>query len=436
MSSLVKNIKTYFEIDKYDSTIPTEIVAGLVTFMTTAYIFIVHPTIMSATGMPIGATVVVTALIGGGATLLMALYANMPFVLLPGMGPNIFFAYVMVGGGLVTWQQGLGIVFISGVVFIILTVFGIRDLVVKMIPKGLKLAVPAAVGLFIAQLGFANAGLLAFSEAGVLTMGDVNTPQVALALITFLVIIALMGLKVRGALLIGLLIGSAVGIPMGLTIVPETFITAPPSISDIAFQVDILGALKFSYIPIIFTFFFTDFFGTLSCLIGVGGKANLLDEDGNLPNINKPFLVDAIATVVGAILGTTTTTTFVESAAGVEEGGRTGLTALTASICYFSMIFFTPIVMMIPAAATAPVLLIIGMLILSTLRNLDYDDFTELLPAFVIIIFTAYTFNVANGISLGILSYVFLKVVTGRFKELHWGMYLFCIPLIYYFISL
>jgi len=436
MNRLASSIKRFYKIGERETTIPTEIIAGLVTFMTTAYVFVVHPGIMVGAGMPIGPMVVVTALIGGLATLFMALYANMPFALLPGMGSNALFAFSLVATGLVTWEQGLGMVFISGLIFILLTVFGIRDLIVKMIPKGLKMAVPAAVGLFITQLGFSQAGLLNFSGAKLLTMGDVHTPQVALALITFLIIIALKSYKVKGALLYGMLIGTVLGIPMGITILPESIFSLPPSIGEIAFKLDILGALKFSYIPIIFTFFFSDFFSTLGTLIGVGGKANLLDEDGNLPDINKPFLVDAIATLVGAVLGTTVVTTYVESASGVEAGGKTGLTAFTTSICYFLMILFTPLVLMIPSAVTAPVLIIIGLLMLSTLQNLDFNDFTEILPAFMTIIFTAYTFNLATGISIGILSYVFLKLVTLKFRELHWGMYLMCIPLIYYFISL
>lgn len=435
MSKFVASIKGFYKVEERGSTIQTEVMAGLVTFMTTAYVFVVHPAIMSGAGMPIGPMVVVTALIGGLATLFMAVYANMPFALLPGMGANALFAYSMVASGMVTWQQGLGMVFISGVIFILLTVFGIRSLIVKMIPKSLKMAVPAAVGLFITQLGFSNAGLLEFGN-GLMAMGDVHTPTVMLALITFVLIIGMQAYNIKGALLYGLLLGTVIGIPMGITTVPQSIFTAPPSISEIAFKLDIIGALKFAYIPLIFTFFFTDFFSTLGTLLGVGGKANLLDEDGNLPDIDKPFLVDAVATVVGSLLGTTTVTTYVESASGVEVGGKTGLTALTTSVCYFLMILFTPIVMMIPAAVTAPVLILIGLMMLSTLQQLEYDNYTELLPAFMTIVFTAFTFNIATGISIGILTYVFLKLITGKFRELHWGIYILCIPLIYYFISL
>ena len=436
MNRLASSIKRFYKIGERKTTIPTEIIAGLVTFMTTAYVFVVHPAIMAGAGMPKGPMVVVTALIGGLATLFMALYANMPFALLPGMGSNALFAFSLVATGLVTWQQGLGMVFISGSIFILLTVFGIRDLIVKMIPKGLKLAVPAAVGLFITQLGFSNAGLLDFSGAKLLTFSNVHTPQVALALITFLIIITLKTYKIRGALLYGMLMGTLIGIPMGITILPESIFVLPPSIGEIAFKLDILGALKFAYIPIIFTFFFSDFFSTLGALIGVGGKAGLLDENGNLPDIKKPFMVDAFATLVGSVLGTTVVTTYVESAAGVEAGGKTGLTAFTTSMCYFLMILFTPIVIMIPSAVTAPVLIIIGLLMLSTLQNLDFNDFSEILPTFITIVVTVFSFNLATGISSGILSYVFLKLVTLKFRELHWGIYLMCIPLIYYFISL
>lgn len=428
-------LNEFFEISKRGSSIKTEISAGLTTFMTMAYIMIVHPNIMGAAGMDVGAMTVVTALMSGIFTLFMGLYAKIPFALAPAMGSNAFLAYTLVKGGMATWQQGIGMVFVSGVVFVVLTLFGVREAIVTFIPRSVKVSIGSAVGLFIAQLGFSNVGLLAFNN-GSLKLGNIHTPQATLAMIGFVIIITLMAFKIKGALLYAMLITTVIGIPMGITKVPASLISAPPSIAPIAFKLDIIGALKLSFIPLMFTFFVGDFFSTLGTLLGVSAKADLLDKDGNLPGIEKPFLVDAIGTVVGALFGTTVVTTFVESASGVEAGGRTGLTAVVTSICFFLMLFLTPVAQMIPNAATSPILIIIGLLMMSSIKEIDFDNFTEALPAFLTIIISAYTFSLSNGISLGILSYVFLKVITGKFRELSWGVYVFCIPLIAYFMAL
>ncbi|MFP4200577.1 MAG: NCS2 family permease, partial [Clostridia bacterium] len=388
---------------------------------------------LSGAGMPTEPLVVVTAAITAASTILMAFYTNRPFALAPAMGSNAFFAYSIVATGNATWQQALGMVFISGIVFLLLTLLGLREAIVNLVPRSIKVSVGAAVGLFIAELGFSNAGLISASDNGLLGIGDLQQPEAILAIIGFFLIATLMALKIKGALLWGILGTTVIGIPMGITEIPSNLVSMPPSISSIAFELDIMGALKLAFIPLIFTFFAGDFFSTMGTLLGVGGKAGLLDEHGDLPGIERPFLVDALATTVGALMGTSTVTTYIESASGVEEGGRTGLTALVTGIVFALMIFFTPLAAMIPGAATAPALILIGLLMMPAITSIDFDDFTEALPAFITIVFTAFTFNLANGISLGIITYVLVKLLSGRVSEIPVGLYFLCLPLLYYF---
>ncbi|MFO7941953.1 MAG: NCS2 family permease [Bacillota bacterium] len=423
----------WFRLSEHKTDFNTEILAGLVTFMTMAYVVIVHPAILSGAGMPTEPLVVVTAIITAASTILMAFYTNRPFALAPAMGSNAFFAYSIVATGHATWQQALGMVFISGIVFLLLTLLGLREAIVNLVPRSIKVSVGAAVGLFIAELGFSNAGLITASDNGLLGIGDLQQPEAILAIIGFFLIATLMALKIKGALLWGILATTAIGIPMGITQLPSNLISAPPSISSIAMQLDVMGALKLAFIPLIFTFFAGDFFSTMGTLLGVGGKAGLLDENGDLPGIERPFLVDALATTAGSLMGTSTVTTYIESAAGVEEGGRTGLTALVAGIAFALMVFFTPVAAMIPGAATAPALILIGLLMMPAINSIDFDDFTEALPAFITIVFTAFTFNLANGISLGIITYVLVKLLSGRVSEIPVGLYFLCLPLLYYF---
>ena len=304
-------LERLFHLSEYDTDVRTEISAGITTFMTMAYVMIVHPSIMAAAGMPVAEMAVVTAITSGLFTLMMGLYANRPFALAPAMGSNVFFASTLVAGGIATWQQALGMVFISGMTFVALTVLGFREMIVKTIPKCIKVSIGAALGLFIAQLGMKNAGWMV--AQGSLAIGDLTTPGAILAMIGFVIIAVMMSRGVKGALLWGILLTSAIGIPMGVTQLPTKIISLPPSIAPIAFKLDILGTLKLSFVPAMFIFFTGDFFSTLGTVLGVGGKAGL-DENGDLPGIEKPFLVDALGTVVGALLGTSTVTTYVESA--------------------------------------------------------------------------------------------------------------------------
>ncbi len=428
-------IDGYFMVSERGSTYGREILAGLTTFMTMAYILIIHPNWMAAAGMDHGASVVVTALMSGLFSLLMGLYAKLPFALAPAMGGNAFFAFTLVKGGIVPWEVGMGMVFISGTVFVLLTVFGIRELIVRLVPKSIKFAIGAAVGMFIAYLGMRDAGLVAFTSTGV-RIGGLGDPKAVLALVGLFITGTLLARKTPGGILLGILITAAIGIPMGITKLPGAFFAMPASIEPIAFKLDILGALKIEYIPFMFTFFTGDFFSTLGTVLGVSQKAGLLDKDGNLPEIGKPFLVDAVGTVVGAAFGSTTITTYIESASGVEAGGRTGLTAITTSLCFFLALFLVPVATCIPSQATAPALIIIGLMMMPGVRNIVFEDFTESFPAFMTILITAYTASIANGISSGIIFYTAMKVLSGRAKEVHWGTYILCVPLIVYFLGL
>jgi len=428
-------IDGYFMVSERGSTYGREILAGLTTFMTMAYILIIHPNWMAAAGMDHGASVVVTALMSGLFSLLMGLYAKLPFALAPAMGRNAFFAFTLVKGGIVPWEVGMGMVFISGTVFVLLTVFGIRELIVRLVPKSIKFAIGAAVGMFIAYLGMRDAGLVAFTSTGV-RIGGLGDPKAVLALVGLFITGTLLARKTPGGILLGILITAAIGIPMGITKLPGAFFAMPASIEPIAFKLDILGALKIEYIPFMFTFFTGDFFSTLGTVLGVSQKAGLLDKDGNLPEIGKPFLVDAVGTVVGAAFGSTTITTYIESASGVEAGGRTGLTAITTSLCFFLALFLVPVATCIPSQATAPALIIIGLMMMPGVRNIVFEDFTESFPAFMTILITAYTASIANGISSGIIFYTAMKVLSGRAKEVHWGTYILCVPLIVYFLGL
>lgn len=426
---------SYFKLSEYNTNVSTEITAGVTSFMTMAYILIIQPMFMSAAGMNVQAVTIVTAVLSATFSIIMGVYTNRPFVMAPAMGSNAFFAYTLVAGGMVTWQVAMGMVFLSGIAFLLLTVFGLRGLIVEAIPKNLKFAIGVAVGFYIAMVGFKNGQIMTITN-GTISMGDITNPNTILSLIGLFITIALVLNKVKGGVLIGIVITTLIGIPMGITQVPDSFFSMPPSIMPIAFKLDILGACKFAFLPLIFTFFVGDFFCTLGTLLGVSAQAGLLDENGNLPEVDKPFLVDSIATIVGAVFGSTTITTFLESAAGVEAGGRTGLTAVTTGICFIFTIFITPIVYIIPSAATAPALIFIGILMMTSMKYIDMDDLTEFVPAVITIMFTIFTDNMATGMSMGIVSYVIIKILTKRYRELNIPILVLSLPLMGYFILL
>ncbi|PTM60055.1 NCS2 family permease [Desmospora activa] len=422
-----------FNLKHHGTSLRTEFLAGLTTFVTMAYIIIVQPNLMGDAGMPAGPVMVSTLLISALFSIIMGFYTNRPFALAPAMGGNAFFAYTIVAGGLATWQTALGMVFISGTIFFLLTLFGVREAIANMLPKNIKLAIGAAVGIFIAGLGLKNAGIVVVNEAGnSLTLASFHNPSVLLAVFGLVVIFGLMARGVKGAVLYGIVLTTLIGIPLGLAKLPEALFQLPPNPAPILFQVDWLSALKLSFIPLVFTFFTGDFFSTMGTVLGVGGKAGLLDENGDLPDIKKPFMVDSVATMVGSMAGLTTVTTYIESASGVEAGGRTGLTAISTGFFFLIGLLLTPIFLIIPNEATAPALIVIGLTMLSSLKGIDFERTDESMVAFLTVLVTGFTFSIANGIVFGVLAYVIIKIVMGKIREIPVGLFILCIPLIYY----
>jgi adenine/guanine/hypoxanthine permease len=390
--------------------------------MTMAYILAVNPDILSAAGMDKGAVFTATALASLIATLVMALYAKLPFALAPGMGLNAFFAFTVVLGMGHSWQFALTAVFLEGLIFIALTAFNIREMIVNSIPNNMKHAISVGIGLFIAFIGLKNAGIIVSSPATFVTLGDLtNVTDNAGAIVALLALIltgVLLALKVKGALLIGILVGTVIGLPFGVTKLPSTMEIMPPSLSPILMKFEWAQVMTLDMLVVVFTFLFVDMFDTVGTLIGVSSKANMLDKNGNVPRVKQALMADAVGTTVGAMLGTSTVTTYVESAAGVSEGGRTGLTSLTVAVLFFFALFLSPIFLMIPGAATAPALILVGAMMMTPIKNIDFDDYTESIPVFLTIVMMPLTYSISEGILFGVLSYVILKVLTGKFKDI------------------
>ncbi len=415
-------INRFFKLQENKTTVRTEILAGITTFMTMAYILAVNPDILSATGMDKGAVFTATVLASLIATLVMALYAKLPFALAPGMGLNAFFAFTVVLGMGHSWQFALTAVFLEGLVFIALTAFNIREMIVNSIPNNMKHAISVGIGLFIAFIGLKNAGIIVSSPATFVTLGDLtNVTDNAGALVALLGLVitgALLALRVKGALLIGILLGTVIGLPFGVTKLPSAMEVLPPSISPIFMKFEWGQIMTLDMLVVVFTFLFVDMFDTVGTLIGVSSKANMLDKNGNVPRVKQALMADAIGTTCGAMLGTSTVTTYVESAAGVSEGGRTGLTSLTVAVLFFFALFLSPIFLMIPGAATAPALILVGAMMMTPIKNIDFDDYTESIPVFLTIIMMPLTYSISEGILFGVLSYVILKLLTGKFKDI------------------
>jgi len=431
-----------FHLKDHGTTVKTEIIAGITTFMAMAYILAVNPDILSAAGMDKGAVFTATALAALIATLLMALFANYPFVLAPGMGLNAYFAYTVCGQMGYTWQVALAAVFIEGLIFIVLSLTNVREAIFNAIPMTLKHAVTAGIGLFIAFIGLQNGKIVVnndatlisvFSVKGAMTDGSMSSVGigVVLALVGVIIIAVLMVRKVKGSILWGILATWLLAIILELlgvyipnpelgmfSVIPDfSRGLAIPSIMPTLGQLNFEGIWSFEFLVIIFALLFVDLFDTLGTLIGVSSKADMLDKDGKLPKIKGALMADAIGTAVGAVLGTSTTTTFVESATGVSEGGRTGLTAVTAAILFGLSLFLSPVFLAIPSFATTPALIIVGFLMISSVLKIDFDNIVEALPAFICIIAMPMMYSISEGISLGVISYVIINILTGKAKE-------------------
>lgn len=417
-------LENKFHLTESGTSTRIELLAGLTTFATMAYILIVQSSFMTDAGMNGAGVMLMTALLSGLATLAMGLYAKMPFALAPGMGTNAILAYTLVAQGICTWQQGLGIVFISGMLFVLLSIFKVREKVVEVIPKVLKIGVGASVGAFLIRLSLANAGMINVSGSSFALNLNFSDPAILLSWIGLAITLILYFLRIRingktyhirGSLLISIVLITIIGLCMGIVKMPANIMTtnALGNIKDVAFKLDIRGALRPALFTFMLMFFMSDFFSTLGTSLGVAGKAGMLDENGNLPTIGRIFLVDSCATVAGALGGLTTITTYVESASGVEAGGRTGLTAVTTAICFFLSMLFAPLFLMVPTAATAPALIIIGISMMQTLKDVDFKN-VEWFPVGLMIIVSIFG-GIANGIALGLVTYCLT----------HWARYLF-----------
>lgn len=407
-----------FRLRENGTTIKTEVIAGLTTFMAMAYILVVNPDILSNTGMDKGALFTTTAIASAAATLVMALYANYPFVLAPGMGLNAFFAFSVVLGMGHSWQFALTAVLIEGIIFILLTFLKVREAIVNAIPLTLKHAVGVGIGLFIAFIGFVNAKLVIANDATLVGLGSVKDPNAIVAIIGLIVTVILLAKNVKGAMLIGIIVGTIAGIPLGVTPIPTSIFALPPSVAPIAFKfVGFDQILTFDMFMILITFLFVDMFDTIGMLIGTATKAGMLDKNGKLPRVERALFADAFGTTLGAMLGTSTITTFAESATGVAEGGRTGLTSLVSGGLFIAALFLAPIFTIVPSAATAPALIIVGLFMMSSILEVNFNDITESFPAFLTVIMMPLTYSIGEGLAFGVMSFAAIKLFTGRGKE-------------------
>ncbi|MDQ0148449.1 NCS2 family permease [Eubacterium multiforme] len=413
-------LDNYFEITKSGSNTKTECVAGLTTFMTMAYILIVNPSILAAAGMNQGAVFTATALSALVATLLTGLYAKLPFAQAPGMGLNAFFAFTVVVGMGYSYQFALTAVFLEGIVFILLTLFNVREAIVDSIPECIKKGISVGIGLLIALIGLEGAGIVIHPKDGgtIVALGNITHGAGLLAIVGLIITGILLARNVKGALFFGMMITAIIGIPFGLTPMPKALMSAPPSISSVLFDFEWHNIFSIDMLIVLFTLLFMDLFDTIGTLVGVATKAKMLDENGKVPNIKKALLSDAIGTTFGACVGTSTVSTFVESAAGVAEGGRTGLTAVVTALMFGLSLFFAPIFASITPAVTASALILVGLFMIEPIREINLEDYTESIPAFLTMIMMPFSYSISDGIIFGVISYIVLKLFTGKWKEI------------------
>ncbi len=410
-------LEKLFGFDPSKHSVRTEILAGLTTFLTMAYILAVNPNILSAAGMDKGALFTTTVIASGFTTLLMAIYAKLPFALAPGMGLNAFFAFSVCLTLGYHWQMALTAVLIEGILFILLTISNLREKIVDALPMTLKYAISAGIGLFIAFIGLQNAGIVVNNDATLIGLGSITHGTGLLGVIGVVITSVLLVLKVRGSLLFGILATTIIGIPMGITHF-DGIVGMPPSIEPIFFKFEWDQIFTKDMVVIVFTFLFVDMFDTIGTLVGVSTKAGMVDENGRIPHLKKAFMVDAVGTTAGAMLGTSTITTFVESASGVGEGGRTGLTSFTTGICFLVALFLAPFFLSVPGAATAPVLILVGLMMMSQVTKINFSDYSEAIPAFICIVMMPMAYSISEGIVLGLLSYVLINLLTGKLKKI------------------
>lgn len=428
---------SFFEFDRYKTSYRQETVAGVTTFLTMAYIIIVNPAILENAGIPRGPSITATILAAVIGTTIMALWARRPFAIAPYMSENAFIAFVVVKVMGYSWQVALGAVFIAGVLFTLLTLFKIRSWLAESIPMSLKASFAVGIGLFLTFIGLNETGLVVLGVPGApVRLGNISQPSVLLAVAGFMLVVVLMARRIHGALVIGIIATTAGSIIMGITSLPTSVVSLPPSLEPILFKLDIAGALTPAFFPVVLVIFIMAFLDTIGTLIGLSMRADLLDEHGNLPEIERPMLADALATMAAPLLGTSTTGAYIESAAGIEEGGRTGFSALVVAALFALSLFFAPLFTIVPPHAYGIALIVIGSFMIKPIVQIDFDDLTELIPAFLTVVLMIFTYNIGVGMTSGMITFVLLKVCTGRVREVRAGMWILALLSVSLFIFL
>ncbi|MBP3374316.1 MAG: NCS2 family permease [Bacteroidaceae bacterium] len=419
-------LEKLFGFNPQKHSVRTEIMAGITTFLTMAYILAVNPSILSETGMDKGALFTTTVIMSALPTIFMGLYAKLPLALAPGMGLNAFFAYTvcMIMG--YSWQFALTAVFLEGLVFILLTVTNLREKIVDVIPETLKNAISAGIGLYIAFIGLKSAGIIVNNEATLVSLGNLASGSALLGAIGIVLTSVLLVKNIKGALLFGILLTTLIGIPLGVTNFEGIF-SIPPSVEPIFLKFEWDQVLTKDMVIIVFTLLFVDLFDCIGTVIGVTNRAGMVKADGKIPKLKEVFVVDSVSTTAGAVMGTSTVAVYVESAAGVNEGGRTGLTATVTGVCFLLALFFAPLFLAIPAAATTPVLVLVGLMMMGSVQNVNFTDYSEAIPAFICILFMPLSYSISDGIVLGHLSYIFINLCSGNYRKMSIGMYILAV---------
>lgn len=421
-------LEKIFKLKQNNTTVRTELMAGVITFLTMSYILVVNPNILETTGMDRPALFTATVVGSVFATLMMALLTNLPVAQAPGMGLNNFFAFTVVLTMGYTWQFALTAVFIEGIIFILLTFFNVREMIVKSLPLVLKQAIPVGIGLFITFVGLKSANIVVSNPNTFVSLGDMADSNMWIALIGLVITGALLAMNVKGAILVGIVIATVAGFFLGIVHLPESgLMSLPPSIAPIFFKFEWDNILTFDMALVVFTFLFVNLFDTIGTLLGVVSKAGLTDREGNFPQVKKALFADALGTTFGSVLGTSPITSYVESSSGVAAGGRTGLVGVMVAVMFLLSLFFAPVFLMVPASATAPALIVVGLFMISAVVDINFDDITESLPAYVTIVFMPFTYSIAQGLVFGILTYFFVKLLSGRYRQISAVMYVLAI---------
>jgi AGZA family xanthine/uracil permease-like MFS transporter len=417
-------LERFFRLRESNTTVSREIIAGITTFVTMSYIIVVNPAILKAAGIPEHASITATVLTAIFGTLLMGLYANRPFAIAPYMGENAFIAYTVVQVLGYSWQSALAAIFLAGILFLLLTIFRLRQWLVDAIPSGLRYSYAVGIGLFLTFVGLNETGIVTLGSVGApVRTGHLTTSAVLVAIFGFLLMAVLMIRRFPAAILVGILATAFLAFAVGVAHAPAQFVSAPPTLVPIAFQLDLRSVLHWGFFPIVLTVFIMAFVDTMGTLIGLSARAGFLDDNGNLPQIERPMIADALSTTFGALIGTTTSGAFIESATGIESGGRTGLTAVVTALCFAGTLFFAPFISAIPPQAYGPALIIVGLLMLAPITRIHFDDFTELIPAFAVVALMSFTYNIGIGMTAGFVLYPFCKLVAGRVKEVRSGLW-------------